>query len=87
MYEDIELARSTSPAQENTSWLATIANTVAVEGADLFVVIPSIGEGRWGPCKGWESRPGGLFPVRGNEALVIFDDLTIPWIVAWWPYA
>jgi hypothetical protein len=72
------------------AWEATIA-AVTPDGAEV-VISGFDTDRRWGPCP-YEPRVAlddddALYlrePVRGDRALVVFDDNREPWVVCWWP--
>lgn len=67
--------------------------TVRAESMEdkLFVVIPDIDRKyKWGPVR-WEPHvrlildaPIYEFPERRSNALVVFDNRRLPWVVMWW---
>lgn len=88
-HEELQEAKTASRGRWSDAYAAKINNTVSVDGDDIFVTIDGFddGEHKWGPCPGWQQRPEvPHFPSKGDDALVVFDDNRIPWIVAWWPY-
>ena len=70
----------------NRPFAATIKNTPAEDGDDVFVTVPGIDDEQtdWGPCR--YSPRGDSLPSTGDDALVIFDDESNLWIIGWWPY-
>jgi hypothetical protein len=61
---------------------ATVHNSPAAAGDDLFVVIPSYSpDDVWGPCP-WAAH-GASLPSAGDDALVGIDEEGNPWVLMW----
>ena len=73
-------------ASHTGAWRAKVATTANDPTEEVFVTIPAFDtQLRWGPCR-WMPRGDITYPARGDEALVLFDDKKVPWIIAWWPF-
>lgn len=40
---------------------------------------------RYGPCRWMPFGDSVTYPTRGDDCIVMFDDVNTPFIVAWWP--
>lgn len=86
MFEDT-LIPSVPERGQDRPMAATILNTPAADGDDVYVTIPGVDdeEARQGPC--FYSPRGAALPSAGDTAVVVFDDENKIWIIGWWPYA
>lgn len=86
MYDET-LIPEVAPRGSDRPYAATIFNTPAADGDDVYVTIPGIDdeESKHGPCR-YSPRNAAL-PSAGDDALVAFDDESNVWIIGWWPYA
>jgi hypothetical protein len=50
----------------------------------LTVIVPSFHQHRPFEITRWMPR-GDLLPVKGDEALLVFDETQRAWMAAWWP--
>jgi hypothetical protein len=74
------------PRINQSPWYGQIASNPENLSDPVYVVIPAFDKKhRFGPCR-WQSRDDTTMPQRGDEALIIFDNNRIPWVVAWWPF-
>ena len=82
----VETLSSRGPAMAG-AWRATIATEADDILMPVMVTIPAFDANlQWGPCR-WMPRGNSVtFPVRGDQALVIFDNERTPWIISWWPF-
>lgn len=88
MYDETLIETTPSdPGDTSRSYAATVHNTPAADGDDVYVTIPGVDdeETKWGPCR--YMKRGTALPTAGDDALVQFDDESNIWIIAWWPYA
>jgi len=73
---------------ENTldgAWRGTIATDAANMDDTVEVLLRSHdGKHRFGPAQ-WVAR-GHELPERGNQCLVVFDEKSMPYVIAWWPF-
>ncbi|HXI18849.1 MAG TPA: hypothetical protein VNM48_20995 [Chloroflexota bacterium] len=79
--DDLDTATSTGGGP----YACTIAAN-AVMGALVSVTGGAFGQVRVTGAK-WMARPGTTapeLPIRGDAALVVFDDNGDPWVVSWW---
>jgi hypothetical protein len=61
----------------------TVANSPADAADDLFVTVDVYDDQlRFGPC--YFAPKAGQLPQRGDECLVIFDEVREPWVALWW---
>jgi hypothetical protein len=78
-------------ATQSAGWEAEVSTTATSEDEPVMVTIESFdgGVADHGPCY-WMPRAlaGGAvaFPSQGDHALVVFNEVGDPWIVAWWPF-
>ena len=69
-------------------WRAVVSTSALQLSDEVEVIIPAFDDVlSWGPCR-WTPR-GDLttYPQKGDECIVVFDDLKFVWIVCWWPYS
>lgn len=61
-------------------------STDALDATDqVMVIIDAVdSQVQFGPCM-WQPRSDSTLPLRGDFALVIFDNNRIPYVIAWWP--
>jgi hypothetical protein len=50
----------------------------------MTVAIPSFGEDHVFQIRYWMPR-GATLPSLGDRVLVLVDDVSEPWVIAWWP--
>lgn len=48
------------------------------------VTVPGFDQDYVFQIRRWEAR-GSLLPAVGDEVLVVMDDVSEPWVAAWWP--
>lgn len=75
------------------AWVGTLQgeftrNILAV-GAPAYVHIPAFSdtgteEVEWGPAI-WSPQWGASLPLRGDMALIVFDNNRRPWVISWVP--
>jgi len=76
----------TPPNQvETQAYAGTILETAESVTDKVTVSIPGIDNGRHahGPCS-WPLR-GDTYPTAGDPCLVVIDDQSTPWLIAWEP--
>jgi hypothetical protein len=76
-----------------SAWVGTMqghfTKDVAAVGDPAFVAVPAFSntgmeEVEWGPCT-WAPAWGGSLPKRGDMALILFDNMRVPWVISWVP--
>jgi hypothetical protein len=81
--------------QRPSAWVGAMqgyfTKDVAAVGDPAYVAVPAfsntgIEEVEWGPCT-WAPEWGGSLPLRGDLALILFDNMRVPWVIKWVPSA
>lgn len=66
-------------------WAARVAATAMDYQDRVSVVIPALDPNlRWEDCR-WQPRGDFVPPKRGDEGVVVIDNNSELWLVAWWP--
>ena len=69
------------------AWYGTVAKTVANINDLMEIIVPELAGSEFKITEArWQSRDALSLPVRGDECLVVFDNRSNPWVVAWWPF-
>lgn len=65
-------------------WTATVASDAADMNDTIDVLLTAFDDKhRFGPCR-WMPRNDVILPLRGDSALVVFDENQIPYVIMWW---
>lgn len=77
---DVLIPRDEAPA---TAVRGTIASTPSDAADELFVICDAYdAQQRFGPC--YFTPKAGQLPERGDDCLVVFDEVREPWVTTWW---
>lgn len=79
-----DLTRSKPEPPEPPALHGFVSRAPAALGDPFEVTVPGFSEQHFYEITRWMPR-GEDLPVIGDEVLVIKDDKSEPWVVAWWP--
>lgn len=80
----MDLSRQQPPEQRPPGQRGVVTTAPAGLGDPFTVTVPGFSEEHFYEITRWMPR-GEDLPAVGDEVLVIEDDQSEPWVVAWWP--